>query len=185
MHLQRAVALDSSGKTAVTGLVYLDCIAGKPKDAGLGAALRKRFASTRFNREDTILLLNLSPMLVEGKLCMDADEVKALVGAGLGNPSADGATRATLYGVAMDYAAVVVRSIPLAFEYAQAAVASDPGSMAPRINLIQLYVRSGKVDQAKQEYARLLAVPVHVRDKPGMDDLKNLIEANENHAPTR
>ena len=185
MHLQRAAALDSSGKTALTGLVYLDCIAGKPKDANLAHDLRKHFASTGFNREDSILLQRLSSILVEKKLCMNEVEVKALIDAGLSNPSLDGTTRSMLYALGMDYAAAVLHSVPLALEYAQAAAASEPTTLALRINLINLYMQSGKVDQAKQEYARLLTLPMPLRDKPSMDYLKSKFEAIEHYAPSR
>ena len=85
----------------------------------------------------------------------------------------------------MDYAAAVLHSIPLALKYAQAAAASEPTSLALRVNLINLYLQSGKVDQAKQEYARLLTLPMPLHDKPSMDNLKNVFEAIEHHAPTR
>ena len=185
MHLQRAVEQDRIGKTALTGLVYLDCAAGKPKDAGLATDLYKRFANTRFNHEDRSLLQSLSSILVEKKLCMDDDGVKALIDAGISNPLLDGITRAMLYALAMDYAAVVLHSTPLALGYAQAAVASEPGTLALRINLINLYLQSGKVDQAKQEYARLLTLQTPLRDKPSMEHLKNIFEAIEQHAPSR
>ena len=185
MHLQRAATLDRIGKTAVTGLVYLDCAAGKPKDTGLAADLQRRFADTRFNYEDRSLLQSLSTILVARKLCMNDDDVQALIHAGFSNPSLDGTTRSMLNALAMDYAAAVLHSIPLALEYAQAAAASEPTSLALRVNLINLYLQSGKVDQAKQEYARLLTLPMPLHDKPSMDNLKNVFEAIEHHAPTR
>ena len=124
-------------------------------------------------------------MLVENKLCMDDLDVNALVKAGLANPTLDATTRSMLYALAMDYAAAVRHSLPQALEYAQAAVASAPASPALRINLINLYLQSGKVDQAKQEYARLLTLPVPQRDKPSLDHLQSKLEAIEHHAPTR
>ena len=185
MHLRRAVSLDRAGKTALTGLVFLNCVAGKPKEASLSADLVTRFATTPFSYGDRNLLQSLSPMLVEGKLCMDGEVVKTLIAAGLSNPSLDGTTRSLLYALATDYAAAVLHSIPLALEYAQAASASDPTSLALRINLINLYLQSGKVDQAQQEYARLLTLPMPLRDKPSMDYLKSKFEAIEHHAPSR
>jgi hypothetical protein len=186
MHLQRSAALDPSGKTALTGLVYLDCAAGKSRDAKLAADLLRNFANTHFNYEDRSLVQSLSPILIERRLCMGDDEVQALIAAGLSNPSLDGTTRSMLYALAMDYAAAVLHSIPLALEYAQAAAASEPTSLALRINLINLYLQSGKVDQAKQEYARLLNLPMPLGDKPSMDHLKSKFEAIEqHHVPTR
>ncbi|MBC7621527.1 MAG: tetratricopeptide repeat protein [Candidatus Saccharibacteria bacterium] len=185
LHLQRAVALDRIGKTASIGLVYLDCLAGKPKDARLASDLLARFATTPFNHGDRDLFQSLPTMLIEKKLCMDDESVIALISAGISNPNLDETARAMLYALAMDYAIAVLHSIPLALTYAQAAVTSDPGSLALRINLIQLYVQSGKVDQAKQEYARLLTLPMPLRDKPSMDYLKSKFEATEHHAPTR
>ncbi len=184
-HLQRAVALDRIGKTALTGLVFLDCAAGKPRDAILHTEWLERFSGTVYNLEDRNFLQSFSPLLVEKKLCLDDRSVTSFIHAAVNNPFADGPARSMLYAAAMDHAVVVVRSMPLALEYAQAAVASDPVTLAPGINLAQLYLRSGKVDLAKQEYIRLLALPVQERDKPGLDHLKNLIEANEHHAPTR
>lgn len=185
MHLRRAVALDSSGKMALTGLIYLDCIAGKLKDTRLGSDLRRRFESDRFNWEDSILLQSLSPMLAERKLCMDEREVDALLQAGISNPHIDATARSMVYALAMDYALAVSHSVPLAIGYAQAAVASNPASSALRMNLIHLYLQSGRVDQAEQEYARLLTVPTPLRDKPSLDHLKSTFEAIEQHAPTR
>lgn len=185
LHLQRAVVLDRAGKTALTGLIYLNCVAGKPKDARLVNDLLTRLATMPFNLGDRNLFQSLPRMLIENKLCMDAENVKALIEAGISNPSIDGTARSLLNALGMDYAAAVLHSIPLALEYAQAAVASDPASLALRTNLIQLYVQSGKVDQAKQEYARLLSLPMNSRNKPSLDNIKAILEKTEHHAPKR
>lgn len=178
LHLQRAAALDTTDKAALIGLLYLDCAAGKPKDAATHTNLLARLATAPFTHGDRSLVQSLSPMLVEQKLCIDDREVQALITAGLSNPTTNSALRGMFYSLGMDYAAVRMRSTQLALEYAQAAVASDPSAIAFRINLIHLYLQSGKVDQARQEYSRLLALPIAARDKPGLDHLKSLFEAN-------
>lgn len=185
LHLQRAAALDPSGKTALLGVLYLDCAAGKSKNADALADLLTRFANAPYTHGDRSVVHSLSAMLVEKKLCLDDGEIQSLINAGLSNRLLDGALRGMLYAVAMDYAAVRMHSIPLALEFAQAAVASDPDAIALRVNLIHLYLGSGKADQARQEYARVLALPIPLREKPALDQLTSLFEATEHDAPKR
>jgi hypothetical protein len=185
LHLQRAAALEPSGKTALLGVLYLDCAAGKSKNEIAFADLLGRFANAPFTHGDRSVIHSLSSMLAERKLCLDDGSVELLINAGLSNRSLDSALRGTLYAVAMDYAIVRMHSMPLALEFAQAAVASDASAVALRINLIHLYLSSGKVEEARQEYTRLLALAISARDKPGMDQLKNLVEAPEHNATMR
>ena len=182
-HMQRAAELDPGDKAALIGVLYLDCAAGKPKNTSATTAnLLERLARTPVTPSDRGLVQGLSGMLVERKLCMDDGEVTALISAGLSNPSLDGTVRGMLYTVAMDYAKVRMHNLPLTLEYAQAAVASDPGNAAFRINLIHLNLQSGKVDIARKEFVRLLAVPVDARQRAGLDRLKDIFEAIENNA---
>lgn len=185
LHLQRAAALDPSGKIALLGVLYLDCAAGKIKNANALTDLLARFSNAPFTHGDRSVVHSLSAMLVEKKLCLNDSEAQALINAGLSNRSLDGALRGMFYAVAMDYAAVRMHSLPLAMEFAQAAVASDPAAIALRINLIHLYLGSGKVDQARLEYTRLLTMPKSARDKPGLDHIRSLMDANEHNATTR
>ena len=185
MHLERAAALDLSAKAALIGVLYLDCAAGKPKDAKTTAKLLARFATTSFTHGDRGVVRSLSAMLVEQKLCMEDAEVKSLIDAGLSNPSLDGSLRGMIFAVAMDYAVMRIGSMPLAIEYAQAAVVSDPAAGAPRINLIHLYLQSGKVDEARQEYTQLMALPAKARDRADLEKLKSLFEAKEHDATPR
>ena len=181
-HYKRAGELDKNSKAPLLGLLYLDCAADLPKNAAIQSRLRERLATARFTFGDRAVVQSLSDLFVENRLCLEDGEVKALIDAGLSNPTADGSLRGMLYAVAMDYAAAKMHSTPLALAYAQAAVASDPGTVALRINLIHLYIRSGKVDEARQEYIRLTAGPIPSRDKPSLNELKNLFETIQKNA---
>lgn len=184
-YYKRAGELDASGKAPLIGLLYLDCAAGLPKNAAIQSQLRERFSSTRFSFGDRSVVHSLSLLLVENRLCLDDQEVKELIEAGLSNPSADGLMRGMINAVAMDYAAAKMRSIPLALTYAQAAVASDPGNVAFRVNLVHLYIQSDKVDEARREYMILASRPISTRDRPGVDGLKNLFDVIGKNANTQ
>ena len=184
-HLNRAGALDKNSKSPLIGLLYLNCAAGLPKDIAIQTSLRERFSSTRFSFADRAVVQSLSDLLLERRLCLDSQEVKQLIEAGLSNPSADGLMRGMIYAVAMDYAAAIAHSIPQALAYAQAAVANDPDNVAFRINLIHLYIQSSKADDAKREFNALANRHVSLRDKLSLDELKNIFEAMEKNAHTR
>nr|WP_315488773.1 hypothetical protein [uncultured Rhodoferax sp.] len=177
MHLLRAEALNPSGKAALLGVLYLDCAAGKAKNSDALGRLSQRFANAPFAPGDRSVISSLSAMFVENKLCLDDGEVQSLINAGLSNPTLDGAFRGMLYAVAMDYAAARLKSLPLALEYAQAAVANDPSAVALRINLIHLYLAAGKVDRARQEHTRALLLPISIRDKRTLVQLESKLEA--------
>ncbi|ROZ79140.1 tetratricopeptide repeat protein [Ramlibacter sp. WS9] len=181
---RRAAELDKNGKAALVGLVYLDCITGVQKDAALRARLLERFVYGRYSLGDRGIVQSLSGLLVEGRLCMDDNEAKALIEAALSNPYADATTRAMIYAVAMDYAVARLNSVPLAIGYAQAAVASDPGSAALRSNLIRLLLRANRVEEARREYTWLIENFHAVRDRPVLNELKTLVESMGTSANT-
>lgn len=183
-YYRRAAELDQSSKAPLIGLVYLDCATGVPQDAALRSSLLRRFSSTRFTFGDRSIVQSLSGLLVERRLCMDDHEVKELIDAALSNPSADGSMRGMIYAVAMDYAAAKMRSIPLALSYAQAAVASDPGSVALRVNLVHLFLQANRVDDARREYIILTEGFQSPRDKAALGDLKTLFDAMAKSANT-
>jgi protein O-mannosyl-transferase len=178
----RAANLDKDSKAPLVGLVYLDCATRAPKDSALQARLLQRFASTRFTFGDRSIVQSLSGLLVENRLCMDDREVKGLIDAALSNPSADGSMRGMINAVAMDYAAAKMHSVPLALTYAQAAVASDPGSVALRSNLIHLLLQANKVEDARREYMMLTESHRSARDKATLSGLKTLFDAIDKSA---
>jgi protein O-mannosyl-transferase len=176
-YYKRAADLDKSSKAPLIGLVYLDCATGLQKDPAVRSALLRRFSSERFTFGDRAVVQSLSGLLVEKRLCMDDQEVKALIDAALSNPTADGSVRGMINAVGMDYAAAKMNSIPLALTYAQAAVASDPGSVALRSNLIHVLLRANHADDARREYMILTGNPHSARDRPVLNELKALFEA--------
>jgi hypothetical protein len=184
-YYRRAAELDETSKAPLVGLIYLDCVTGVRKDPALRTSLLRRFSSTRFTFGDRSLVQSLSGLLVEKRLCMDDHEVKEFIEAALSNPSADGSMRGMIYAVAMDYAAAKMRSIPLALTYAQAAVASNPGSIALRVNLVHLFLQANSVDDARREYIILTERFQSVRDKPVLAGLKTIFDAVGESANTR
>jgi protein O-mannosyl-transferase len=176
-YYKRAAELDKSSKLPLIGLVYLDCVAGVRNDPALRTVLLRRFSSERFTLGDRAVIQSLSGILVNKRLCMDDEEVKALIEAALSNPTADGSIRGMIYAVAMDYAAAKMNSIPLALTYAQAAVASDPGNAALRSNLIHLLLRANKIDDAMHEYMMLTESSHSARDGLILKELKTLFDA--------
>jgi protein O-mannosyl-transferase len=174
---KRAADLDKSGKAPLIGLVHLDCVTGQRNDPAVRSALLRRFSTERFTHGDRAVIQSLSGLLVENRLCMGDEEVKALVEAALSNPTADGSLHGMIYAVAMDYAAAKMHAIPLAVTYAQAAVASDPGSAALRSNLIHLLLLADRVDDARREYMILTESPHSARDRPVLNELKTVFEA--------
>ena len=176
-YYRHAAELDKASKAPLVGLVYLDCATGVRGDPALRASLLKRFASTRFTFGDRSVVHGLSKLLVEDRLCMNDDEVRELIDAALSNPTADGAMRGMIYAVAMDHAAAKMRSLPLALKYAQAAAASDPGSVVLRANLIHLLLQAHRVEEARREYMILTQSPHPARDGPVLSGLKTLFES--------
>jgi hypothetical protein len=181
-HYRRAAELDKGSKAPLMGLLYLDCAAGLPKNTTVKTSLLERFSSARFTFGDRAVVQSLSALLVENKLCLNDQEVKQLIEAGLSNTTADGSMRGMINAVAMDYASAKMRSLPIALQYAQAAVTADPGNVALHVNLIHLYIQSNKVGDARREYIALANRQLSVRDKPDMDKLKILFDAMEKNA---
>lgn len=175
-HFRLAAKLDENSKAPLMGLLYLDCMAGVPQNAEIMAQVLERFASGRFTFGERAVVQSLSALFVENRLCLDDHEVPILINAALSNPSADGPLRGMIYAVAMDHAAAKMQNIPLALAYAQAAVASDPGSVALRVNLIHLYIQSNQVEDARREYAILGTWQISPRYKASVDELKPIFD---------
>jgi protein O-mannosyl-transferase len=170
-YFKRAAALDRSGKAALVGQLYLDCLANVPKNADLRQTLRERFATTPFRPGDRGLVHSLSTLLVENRLCLDGPEVHALLDAALSNPAANGSIRGMIYAVAMDYAVGSLKSLPLALDYARAAAESDPGSAPLRINLIRLLLASGNETEARQQYQALGQLHIAPNDRSDFEQI--------------
>lgn len=181
-HYRRAAELDPDAKAPLIGLLYLDCLAGLPKSEPVLATTRDRFSVGRFTFGDRSVVQSLSRLLVENRLCLDDQEVTKLIEAALANPTADAAMRGMICAAAMDFAAAKMHDIPLALSYAQAAVTSDPGSVPLHVNLIHLYLQSGQPAQATQEYKRVKAGTIPLRDKASLDEVKVAIDAFERNA---
>jgi hypothetical protein len=184
-HFKLSAKLDKNSKAPLMGLLYLDCTAGMPKNTDALEQMQARFATARFTFGDRTVVQSLSALFVENRLCLDDREVTALINAALSNPSADGPLRGMIYAVAMDHAAAKMRNAPLALTYAMAAVASDPGSVALRVNLIHLYIQSKQVEQAQQEFAGLMARNIPAKDQVSVNELKNLFETMGKNANSR
>jgi hypothetical protein len=125
---------------------------------------------------------SLSALLVENRLCLESDEATALIDAALTNPSADGQIRGMLYALAMDHAAAKMHDTPRALAYALAAVASDAGSVALRVNLIHMYIHSNEVESARREYEVLKTWKVPARNQTSVNELKSLFDTLEKNA---
>ena len=184
-HLQRANEIDGKGKAALIGLLYLDCLAGYPKKLELQTQLQERFSTQPFPFGDTLLIHSLSELLVGNDLCLTDAEVDALLQAILKNPAADGTIRGMTYAVAMDYAAAKIGSLPLALQYARAAVQSNPDNVPLRINLVQLLITSRDKAAARQEYDGLTKLRVPPLDRKTVDQLAKQLERLEHDASAR
>jgi hypothetical protein len=184
-HLQRANEIDEKGKAALIGLLYLDCLAGYPKKPELQTLLQERFSTQPFPFGDTLLIHSLSELLVGNDLCLTDAEVDALLQAILKNPAADGAIRGMTYAVAMDYAAAKIGSLPLALQYARAAVQSNPDNVPLRINLVQLLITSRDRAAARQEYDGLIKLRVPPLDRTTVDQLAKQLERLEHDASSQ
>ena len=182
-HYNRAAELNRTNVAPYLGLLNLDCAIGRPKNLALQSKLRERFATARFSAENQAAVNRLSVLLVEGRLCLDAEEVKALLNAALSNPAANGYIRAILYSAAMDYAAVKLHAPQIALSYARTAVANDPGTVPFRVNLAHLLLATNAVAEARREYNAILKLKITASDKASVDALSRrliLMERNAN-----
>lgn len=183
-HFRRSAELDRNNKTALIGQLYLDCLAGAPKDTGLQIALRGRFATSLFPPGDRSVVQSLSELLVENRLCLDGAEVQALLDAALSNPAAKGSIRGMIYAVAMDYAVAKTGSLPLGLSYARAAVDSAPGDIPLRINLVHLLLASGKNTEALQQYRLLSLLRIAPKDKSDFEQIGLKLRGMEQNIST-
>jgi protein O-mannosyl-transferase len=181
-HLKRAAELDRNDKASLIGLLYLDCLAGYPNDTKIRAKLLARLSTTPFSPGDRGIVQGLSQLLVKNDLCLNDDEVSRLLNAALSNPMADQSMRGMLYAVAMDYAAAKIGSVPLALSYAKAAVESDPGSIALRINLVHVLLASGDLAAARKEYAALVKLPMPPVHRISFEQLRQKMNGMESNA---
>ena len=181
-HLKAATTLDPNSKLAPLGLLYLDCLAGKPQDPTTLTELLHRLATQKFTHLDRNAVQGLSVMLINNKLCLPANGVQSLLSAGLSNPLADGALRGAFFAVGMDYALAHQHDSTLALQFAQAAAAAAPEDLAFSTNLIHLFLQTGQREAAKKEYSRLSALPVAASKPAAIAQLKVLIESAQSHA---
>jgi hypothetical protein len=181
-HLKAATALDPNSKLAPLGLLYLDCLAGKPQDPATLTELLHRFATQKFTHLDRNAVQGLSVLLVNNKLCLPANGVQSVLSAGLSNPMVDGALRGSFYAVGMDYALARQHDSTLALQFAKAAAAAAPEDLAFSTNLIHLFLQTGQREAAKKEYSRLSALPVAASKPAAIAQLKFLIESAQPHA---
>jgi hypothetical protein len=142
-----------------------------PRDEHLQSALRRRFATAPLTYGDRGVVQSLSALLVEQRLCLKDDEVKALLEAALSNPTADGSLRGLIYSVAMDHAFAGMGSLPLALQYARAGIASDPHSVVLRINLIELLLRAGDKREARRQYTELAGIHIAAQRRAEVERL--------------
>lgn len=182
-HLKAATTLDPNSKLAPLGLLYLDCLAGKPQDPATLADLLHRLATQKFTHLDRNAVQGLSVMLINNKLCLPANGVQSILSAGLSNPMVEGALRGSFYAVGMDYALAHQNDPTLALQFAQAAAAAAPEDIAFSTNLIRLFLQAGQWEAAKNEYSRLFALPVAASKPAALVQLKVLIESAQLHAP--
>lgn len=183
-YFRRAAELDRNNKAALIGQLYLNCLAGAPKDTKLQIALRERFATTPFPPGDRAVVQSLSELLVENRLCLDNAEVQALLDAALSNPAAKGSIRGMIYAVAMDYAVAKTGSLPLGLSYARAAVDSDPANVPLRINLIRLLLASGKKSEAFQQYRSLSQLRITPMDKSAFEQIGFMLRGMKQNSST-
>ena len=160
IHYQRAAKLDPHSKTALVGILFLDCAVGAKKDEQVLQTLRDRLATARVTLADQEFIQSLSDILANNMLCLGDQEVDALFTAALSNPMATGKIRGMVHALAMDYAAAKLHSLPRARVHALAAVKSDPRNVPLRINLIRVLVRLNEVEDAKRQYAELSRLPI-------------------------
>jgi hypothetical protein len=167
IHFQRAAQYDPRNKAALTGVLYLDCAYGARHDIGVWTDLLQRVKQTAYSLADQSFIQGLSDKLAYGLLCLNDVETEQLLEAALNNPTADGKIRGMLHAVAMDHAAARLGSLPLARRHALAAVESDPGNAILHLNLIRLFLRTGEITLAKQQYAVMLRLkmPVSIRSE--------------------
>lgn len=185
LHLQTAADLDLNGKLAPMGLLYLDCLAGKPQDQTVMDDFLRRLATRQFTYLDRNTVQGLSALLIHNKLCLPPKGVQAILEAGLSNPQIDGSLRGSFYAVGMDYALAHLRDANLALQFARAAVAVAPADLAFRTNLIRLLLQTGQREAAKSEYSRLIALPNAASHSAAIAELKVLIESAQLYAPPR
>lgn len=181
-HFKRAAELNSDAKAPLVGLLYLDCLAGLPKNVTTLSSARKRFALGRFGFEDRGVVQSLSGFFVENRLCLDDLDVTSVIDAALSNPTADGPMRGLIYATAMDFAALKKQDISLAVSYARSAILNDQGSIPFRVNLINLYLHSNQVNLAMQEYKIIETWKIPLRDRHSVNKLRNDLEALEQNA---
>ncbi len=184
-HYQHAAELDRNNIAPILGLLNLDCATGRPKNLEFQRKLRERFAKARFNAENQAALNRMSVLLIEGRLCLDVTEVKALIDVALSNPAAKGYIRAVIYSVAMDYTAVKLRAPEIALSYARYAIDSDPTTVPFRVNLANLLLATNNVSEARREYNSILKMPITPSDKAGFDELGRRLISIEQNANTR
>jgi hypothetical protein len=184
-YFKRAAELDRFGKAPLIGLLYLDCLAGSPKNSNVLTMLRERFTHSPLLPGDRAVIQSMSSLLVEERLCLNQAEVKALLDAALSNPAADGRLRGMLNVVAMDYAATKMGSVPLALTYANAAVDSDPVSASLRINVIHLLLALGDEEAAIREFAALASLHIAPRDRADVEQLDKKMRNLKRNANTR
>jgi len=182
-HYMQAEQLSQHNIAPLLGLLNLDCALGLPKNLEYQARLRERFATARFYTENQSAINRLPALLIEGQLCLDPVEVKALIEAGLANPDAKGHWRAVLYAVAMDYAAAKLKLLPVALAYARAAVDTDPNYVAFRINLIHLLLATQNHAEASEAYQALRKMKISAYDKAGMQKLESYFNHLERREP--
>ncbi len=181
-HLRRATEVDPNGKVATLGLLYLDCLTHKPQDAAAFSELLHRVGTQKFSHFDRNAIQGMSAQLVNNKLCLSSADVQTLLNAGIANPHISDALRGAFYAVGMDYALVHLKDPELALLYAKAATAVAPDELAFSSNLIHILVRVGQVQAAHNEYERLSALPIAVRNPAAIIALKTLIKGEPSHA---
>lgn len=180
-HYKRAAELNPNNIAPYLGLLNLDCATDRPKNPEVQTRLKERLSRMRFNADNQSAINSLSGLFVEGRLCLDANEVKTIIDAALSNPAAQGHWRAVLYAVAMDYAAAKLKMMPIALAYAKAAVDADPQYPAFRINLVNLLLATHEYEKAREAYQVLRKMKISAYDKAAMHKLDNFFNHLETH----
>jgi tetratricopeptide (TPR) repeat protein len=179
-HLLSAVELDHTNKSGLLGLMYLECTAHKQVDQRALDEVQKRMAGGRFTLADQTMVDGMSDVLVEGALCLTDEQAQELLSTALSNPNADSRMRGLLYTVAMNLAIARKKSLPEALQHAKSALEADPSSVAFRVNLSYLYLRSGQLAKAREEAQYISQNPIPRRTKLQVKELWRAIGEVEN-----
>jgi len=174
---EKASRLDANSKTALFGMIYLDCLAGlPPKNENFGA-LKNRLSTRPFSPGDRGDIFYFKEFLLAHPQCLTRTEVEQVFDAALKNSKLTAGVKAILLSWLADFLWLREQDWRAAKNALQTSLEYAPGVASNRLKLIQLEILSALPSDRERLRKELRSLPKSVLSAGESQTIDQLLES--------